>query len=90
MHLAAVASVRQAREDPGAAWNVNAAGTARLTAAAGSLLQAARLDPVVLLVSSGEVYGAGSDAPRRETDALLPLSPYAASKLGAEVAAMEA
>lgn len=90
VHLAAVASVRQARENPGAAWIVNAVGTARLTGAAGSLLQAARLDPVVLLISSGEVYGAGSDAPRRETDALLPLSPYAASKLGAEVAAMEA
>src|SRR3954468_18649147 len=30
VHLAAVASVREAREDPGRAWVVNAAGTARL------------------------------------------------------------
>jgi nucleoside-diphosphate-sugar epimerase len=27
VHLAAVASVRQARDDPGAAWEINAAGT---------------------------------------------------------------
>jgi GDP-4-dehydro-6-deoxy-D-mannose reductase len=78
------------RERPGDAWAVNAAGTARLTAAAGALREAGRLDPVVLVVSSGEVYGAGAESPRRETDPLCPLSPYAASKVGAEVAALEA
>jgi GDP-4-dehydro-6-deoxy-D-mannose reductase len=36
------------------------------------------------------VYGAGPPRPRVETDPLLPLSPYAASKVGAEVAALEA
>jgi GDP-4-dehydro-6-deoxy-D-mannose reductase len=90
VHLAAIASVRQAKEDPGAAWFVNAVGTARLMAAAGSLREAGSLDPVVLVISSGEVYGAGSESPRRETDPLLPVSPYAASKVGAEAAAMEA
>ena len=30
IHLAAVSTVREAREDPGRAWVINAAGTARL------------------------------------------------------------
>ena len=89
VHLAAVASVREARENPGVAWTVNAGGTARLVSAAGELRESARPDPLVLLVSSGEVYGTGDRAARRETDPLLPVSSYAASKLGAEVAAME-
>jgi len=42
-----------------------------------------------LLVSTGEVYGVGTGAPRRESDPLLPCSPYAASKVGAEVAVLE-
>ena len=89
VHLAAVASVRQGRERPGATWEINAAGTARLTAAAGQLREAGRLDPVVLVVSSGEVYGPGRDVPRQEADPTAPVSAYAASKLGAEVAALE-
>jgi GDP-4-dehydro-6-deoxy-D-mannose reductase len=87
VHLAAVASVREAGQDPGAAWEVNAGGTARLAAAAASL-PAARM-PRLLVISTGEVYGAGTGAARAETDLLQPLSPYAASKLGAETAALE-
>jgi len=90
VHLAAIASVRQAQADPGVAWDVNASGTARLAAAAAALRDAGRADPAVLVVSSGEVYGLGSGAVRRETDPLEPISAYAASKVGAEVAAMEA
>jgi GDP-4-dehydro-6-deoxy-D-mannose reductase len=91
VHLAAVASVRQARQAPGAAWEVNAAGTARLAAAAAAARESGRADPVLLVVSTGEVYGAGvgPPAPRVETDPLLPLSPYAASKVGAEAAGLE-
>ncbi len=88
-HLAAVPSVREARQDPGAAWEVNAAGTARLAAAVAVRREAGDADPIFLLVSTGEVYG---DAPARlrvETDPVLPISPYAASKVGAEVAALE-
>jgi GDP-4-dehydro-6-deoxy-D-mannose reductase len=88
VHLAAVASTREAREDPGQAWVVNAAGTARLAEA-----MAARRtdghDSVLLVISSGEVYGAGGGVPRVESDPLQPISPYAASKVGAEVAALE-
>jgi GDP-4-dehydro-6-deoxy-D-mannose reductase len=84
VHLAAVASGGEARRDPGLAWNVNAAGTARLAEA---LLEA---NPLLLLVSTGEVYGQGSGVPRREADPVAPCSPYAASKAGAELAAQEA
>ena len=87
VHLAAVASVREAGLDPGAAWAVNAGGTARLAAAA-ARAPGAR-PPILLLISTGEVYGAGHGAPRVETDPVQPLSPYAASKVGAETAAFE-
>ncbi len=90
IHLAAVASTREARRDPGAAWVVNAAGTARLVEAVAARRAAGEGDPLVLLVSSAEVYGAGPASPRLETDPLLPQSSYAASKVGAEVAALEA
>ena len=90
VHLAAVPSVREASEDPGAAWDINAAGTARLAAGAAARREAGRCDPILLLVSTGEVYGAGPARPRLETDPLLPVSPYAASKVGAEVGALEA
>ncbi|HEX6615606.1 MAG TPA: GDP-mannose 4,6-dehydratase [Gemmatimonadales bacterium] len=89
VHLAAVASVREARRDPGAAWEVNAAGTARLCAAAATGQGRDAAGPVLLLVSTGEVYGIGPAAPRVETDPLLPVSSYAASKVGAEAAALE-
>jgi GDP-4-dehydro-6-deoxy-D-mannose reductase len=87
-HLAAVASTREASHDPGGAWTVNAAGTARVLAAAAELRERGLADPLVLIVSTGEVYGVARPARRLETDPLLPLSPYAASKLGAEVAAL--
>ena len=90
IHLAAVASTREAGRDPAAAWMVNAAGTARLAAAAVALRESGAADPVVLVVSTGEVYGVGRGEPRLETDPLLPHSPYAATKVGAEVAALEA
>ena len=90
VHLAAVASVREARRDPGAAWEVNAAGTARLASRRRGVREAGRVDPMILLVSTGEVYGAGPPTARVETDPLRPVSPYAASKVGAEVAALEA
>lgn len=89
VHLAAVASNAEARRDPGRAWSVNAAGTARLAAAAAALKEAGNGDPLFLLVSSGEVYGSGSPLPRREDEQVRPQSPYAASKAGAELAVLE-
>jgi GDP-4-dehydro-6-deoxy-D-mannose reductase len=85
VHLAAVASGLDARRDPGTAWEVNAAGTARLCEAL-----ATGGGPVCLVVSTGEVYGFGAGtALRRESDPVAPVSPYAASKLGGEIAAQE-
>jgi GDP-4-dehydro-6-deoxy-D-mannose reductase len=89
-HLAAVASGGDARRDPGAAWEVNAAGTARVCEALvdGSDRGEA---PLLLLVSTAEVYGTHVwGALRRESDPTAPCSPYAASKLGAEIAVLEA
>lgn len=90
VHLAAVASGADALRDPGTAWEVNAAGTARLAHVLAEARRLDRADPVVLVVSTGEVYGRGQQAARRETDPVAPCSPYAASKVGAEQAALEA
>jgi GDP-4-dehydro-6-deoxy-D-mannose reductase len=90
VHLAAVASGAEALRDPGMAWVVNAAGTARVAHVLAEAKRQDLADPVVLVVSTGEVYGRGHSTPRRETDPVAPCSPYAASKVGAEEAALEA
>lgn len=89
IHLAAVASGGDALKDPGVAWAVNAAGTARLLGEFGRRRRAEETDPLVLVVSTAEVYGAGPARPLLETDPVVPRSPYAASKAAAELAAME-
>jgi GDP-4-dehydro-6-deoxy-D-mannose reductase len=88
-HLAAVSWVSLADRDPGRAWNDNAGGTARLLRALGDVRRAGDADPLVLIVSSLEVYGRGGPAPRRETDPVAPISSYAARKVGAEVVAAQ-
>lgn len=87
-HLAAISSGSEARSDPGRAWEVNAGGTARLAEALGEQRRSGN-DPLLVLVSSGEVYGLGEGKPRHEDDPLMPCSPYAASKAGAEIAVQE-
>jgi GDP-4-dehydro-6-deoxy-D-mannose reductase len=89
VHLAALSSGSEARENPGLAWEVNAAGTARLAEVLGLRTATRQGDPNFLLVSTGEVYGTGHGVPRKESDPALPCSPYAGSKLGSEVAALE-
>lgn len=88
VHLAAVASGSAAREDPGHAWTINAAGTARLADAV-ARGRGTGADTLFLLVSTGEVYGRGAETPRVESDAVSPVSPYAASKAAAELAVAE-
>jgi GDP-4-dehydro-6-deoxy-D-mannose reductase len=90
VHLAAVASSVDAARDPGYAWLVNGGGTARLVQVLVEAKRAGRADPLVLVVSTSEVYGCGEPRPRLETDPVAPCSPYAASKAGAELAALEA
>lgn len=90
VHLAAVASSGDAARDPGYAWMVNAGGTARIVQVVAEAKRAGRADPLVLVVSTSEVYGCGEPRPRRETDPVAPCSPYGATKAGTEVAALEA
>lgn len=89
MHLAAVASGVDARRDPVAAWDVNAVGTARLAEELGRAVSDRRGNPLLLVASTAEVYGAGPETPRVEGDPTRPVSAYAASKLAAEIAALE-
>ena len=88
VHLAAIASVSEAARDTVRAWEVNTLGTVRL---AEHLSRRSRggSKPILLFVSTAEVYGGGSQTPRRETDPVDPVSSYAASKLAAEIAVME-
>jgi UDP-glucuronate 4-epimerase len=83
VHLAALAGVRPSLERPAAYMDVNVRGTATLLEAAREA-QARRL----VLGSSSSVYGAHAAAPFKETARVdSPESPYAASKVGAEVLA---
>ncbi|MES2306166.1 MAG: NAD-dependent epimerase/dehydratase family protein [Gemmatimonadota bacterium] len=84
VHLAALSSGAAARQDPATAWSINAGGTAALFDA---LAQTGT--PTVLLASTGEVYGRGHAEQIPENAPLLPASPYAVTKLGAECAADE-
>jgi UDP-glucose 4-epimerase len=79
VHLAARTSVPRSIEQPVATHAVNATGTLEV-------LEAARRagNPHVILASSSSVYGANPALPRREDQAVMPMSPYAASKVAAE------
>jgi len=82
IHLAGFSSVGKSHEAPGAAFAVNAVGTV-------NVLRAARTRRV-LVIGSGEMYGAVEPGTRaNEGHPLRPLSPYAASKVAAEVAALQ-
>ena len=87
-HLAALTHVGESWDFPAEVLRVNVLGTASVLAAA----RAEREPPVVLVVSSAEVYGsvAPDELPIDETMPLRPLSPYAASKAAAEQLALQA
>lgn len=84
-HLAGQASVGASFTDPVGTWEVNATGTLRL-------LEALEDGTRFLLASSAEVYGVvpEEEQPIRESRALCPPNPYAASKAAAEMAAVQA
>jgi GDP-4-dehydro-6-deoxy-D-mannose reductase len=84
IHLAALASGSAARRDPALAWCINAGGTAALAEAL-----ARRAGTRLLCVSTGEVYGRDHAGPIPESARPAPCSPYAASKLGSEIAVTE-
>lgn len=88
VHLAAASSVAESLRGPERTWRVNVLGTVRLLDGLALRRADGRADPRLLVVSTGEVYGRG-DGPRTESDPVAPLSPYAASKAAAEIAALE-
>jgi GDP-4-dehydro-6-deoxy-D-mannose reductase len=81
VHLAALASVVRGLEDPALAARTNALGTLHVLRAVARVAPSAR----VLLVSSGEIYGAGGEAPHDESAPLAPTTPYARSKAAADL-----
>ena len=91
-HLAGVAFVPDATADPAGTLEVNVVAAARLLSEIGARRRAGTLDPVVLVVGSGEQYGRHDSAqqPLRESAEQRPLNPYAASKAAQEVIALAA
>jgi GDP-4-dehydro-6-deoxy-D-mannose reductase len=89
IHLAAIALSRAAERDPATAWAVNAEGTARLATALAAAAHGWRTEPTFLLASTCDVY-AWQQRPIKEEDCVQPSTPYASSKLGAELAAEQA
>ncbi|HEX2040386.1 MAG TPA: GDP-mannose 4,6-dehydratase [Acidimicrobiales bacterium] len=87
-HLAGVASVAESWRDPTGVFAVNAGGTVAVLDAARALPR----PPRVLVVSSAEVYGkVPSEAlPITEEQPYAPVTPYAAAKAAAELAAVQA
>lgn len=86
VHLAAISSVGDSWADPAETWQVNAIGTVNLLEAARTEAPEAR----IVVVSTGEVYGRADEVPTREDAPPRPLSPYAAAKAAAELAAGQA
>lgn len=77
-HLAAVSSAVQANDEPVRCVQVNALGTARVAESA----RAAGADRLIY-AASASAYG-DAIGPNRESQATMPISPYAASKLAGE------
>jgi GDP-4-dehydro-6-deoxy-D-mannose reductase len=88
-HLAGQSSVGESFANPLATWEVNATGTLRLLSA---LAQAGERACRVLVISSAEVYGSVpvEAQPVVESRAPAPVTPYGASKLGAEAVSQQA
>jgi GDP-4-dehydro-6-deoxy-D-mannose reductase len=86
IHLAGISSVARSHEQVAATFSVNTLGAANLLEAVRRHAPGARM----LLIGSGESYGAVEEGHRaRELDPIQPLSPYAASKVSAEILARQ-
>jgi GDP-mannose 4,6-dehydratase len=82
-HLAAQSFVPSSFVAPADTLECNVIGTTNLLEA----VRIAKIDPVIHICSSSEVYGQVSpeDVPIRETCPLRPVSPYAVSKVGEDM-----
>ena len=85
-HLAGLTHVGRSWEAPAETFRVNALGTLVLLEVARKLVP----PPRVILVSSAEVYGIAGGGPLDEDTPLRPVTPYAASKVAAEFAGLQA
>jgi len=92
IHLAAQAFVPESLANPIKTFDVNAMGTVRLLDAIREVRDAGGTNPRVLIASTAEVYGMQPREafPIKETAALWPSNPYAASKIAAEAFALAA
>jgi GDP-4-dehydro-6-deoxy-D-mannose reductase len=86
VHLAGLSSVAASHRDPSRTFAVNALGAVNVLAAVQQIAPGAR----VLLVGSSEMYGPAETGSRSTEDSPLhPVSPYASSKVAAEVAGFQ-
>src|SRR6266446_6465964 len=86
VHLAGLSSVAASHRDPSPTFAVDALGAVHVLAAIERVAPRARL----LLVGSSEMYGALEPGSRATEDLpLRPLSPYASSKVAAEIAGFQ-
>ncbi|MGI8686499.1 MAG: GDP-mannose 4,6-dehydratase [Acidimicrobiales bacterium] len=87
-HLAGLAHVQRSWDEPAEYLRVNAGGTLNVLEAA----RACAVAPLVLVISSAEVYGGvrPEQLPVGEDEPMRPVSPYAASKAAAELVAVQA
>jgi GDPmannose 4,6-dehydratase/GDP-4-dehydro-6-deoxy-D-mannose reductase len=86
-HLAAQSYVTSSFDAPADTLHTNVIGTTNLLDA----VRAAGIDPKIHICSSSEVYGqvTADEVPIRETNPLRPASPYAASKVGEDMIALQ-
>lgn len=80
VHLAGLSSVGDTSQGAADVWRVNVLGTVNVLEA----VRAEQPDARVLVVSSGDVYGATPGGPVDEAHPIAPVSHYAASKAAAE------
>lgn len=80
VHLAAKTGVRPSIHEPGVYYDVNVKGTQ-------TLLEFAKQQKIKQFVfgSSSSVYGINKNVPWKENENLLPISPYASTKLSCEM-----
>jgi GDP-4-dehydro-6-deoxy-D-mannose reductase len=91
-HLAGIAHVPSANADPAGTLDVNVIVASRILGDVRTRRAAGTLDPVVVIVGSGEQYGRheAAELPLTESAAQNPMGVYAASKAAQEVLALEA
>ena len=91
-HLAGIAAAPVAAREPGLALATNVTSTLHLVDVVRERREAGVLDPVCLVIGSGEQYGRHDDRqlPLPESAELRPHSVYAATKVAQEVVALQA